>query len=197
MIEKQQRITLLLEGGLIVFSVLFALFIDRIADIVKTNQQKTTSLTRIHKELARNDSLVGELVVLHQSVVQNLNSAVANKSDTLRLQIARDGYVEYRLLAGGRSLFPRYPSNVAWETAKATGIISEFDYATTEACTAAYASQNAIVNVTLPKIIEDLFDVNTSQADRKLVKLRLEFEEILAQEKSLKYLLGKALQHTQ
>lgn len=196
MTTKEQRMHLLLEGALIVFSVLFALFIDRIADNVRTNQQKKTSLRRIHEELTRNDSLMAELVILHQSVIQNLNAAIVNKSDTLRIQITRDGYLNYRLLAKGASLFPRYPSNTAWEAAKATGIISEFDYAIIEACAGAYSAQHAIVSVTLPKIVEELFDVDHSQVDRKLIRLKLEFEEILAQEKTLRHFLAEALQHT-
>lgn len=139
---------------------------------------------------------MAELVILHQSVIQNLNAAIVNKSDTLRIQITRDGYLNYRLLAKGASLFPRYPSSTTWEAAKATGIISEFDYAIIEACTGAYSAQHAIVNVTLPKIAEELFDVDHSQADRKLIRLKLEFEEILAQEKTLRHFLAEALQHT-
>lgn len=40
MTKKEQRMTLLLEGALIVFSVLFALFIDRIADNVRRTSKR-------------------------------------------------------------------------------------------------------------------------------------------------------------
>lgn len=187
---------LLLEGGLIVFSVLFALFIDRIAEDAKTGRQKKAALARIHDELQRNDTLLGELIQLHDVVIKNLNAAVANGSDTIRRRIARDGYLDYRLLANGRSLFPRYPSGTAWEAAKSTTIIAEFDYLTIEACAAVYTAQDVIVNRTLVKIADELFEIDNTQPDKKLIKLRLEFEEILAQEKTLKYIMKNALERT-
>jgi len=195
-LKRKQTIKLFIEGGLIVFSVLFALFIDRMAGDAKTNEQKRTSLTRIHKELSENEKLIGEMIALHEVVIQSLNTAISSKEDTLRRQIMQDGYLEYKLLANGRSLFPRYPSSTAWEAAKSTGIISEFDYETIEACTGAYATQEMIVKGTLAKIIEDLFNIDYAQMDQKLIKLRLEFEEIRRQEKTLQTRLEKAITMT-
>ena len=179
------------------FSVLFALFIDRMAAKARTNEQKRTALGRIHQELSENEKLIRKMVTLHAEVIQSLTAAMQNRNDTLRRQVAKDGYLNYRLLANGKSLFARYPSSMSWEAAKSTGIISEFDYETIEACEGAYSSQEIIVRSTLPKITEDLFDLDTSQMDQKLTKFRLKFMEISEQETTLLHRLEEAIQRTE
>lgn len=183
----------MIESGLIVFSVLFALFIDRMATNAKTNEQKKTALARIQQEVLENEKLIKELITLHDSVIQNLNAAIGSQNNTVRQQIARDGYLDYRLLANGNSLFPRYPTSTAWEAAKSTGIISEFDYETIEACEGVYKLQEIIVTNTLPKIVEDLFNLDSAQMQPKLIKFRSKFEEIRRQEKTLQRLLREAI----
>jgi hypothetical protein len=192
-LKKKQVIKLLIESGLIVFSVLFALFIDRMATNAKTNEQKRTALARIHQEVTENDKLIQELITLHDSVIQSLNAAIGSRNDTVRQQIARDGYLDYRLLAHGNSLFPRYPRSTSWEAAKSTGIISEFDYETIEACEGVYKLQEMIVTNTLPKIVEDLFNLDSAQIEPKLIKFRSKFEEIRRQESTLQGFLREAI----
>jgi hypothetical protein len=151
----------------------------------KTNEQKQTALARILQEVSENEKLIQELIILHDSVIQSLNAAIASQNDTVRQQIARDGYLDYRLLANGNSLFPRYPTSTSWEAAKSTGIISEFDYETIESCEGVYRLQEMIVTNTLPKIVEDLFNLDSAQMEPKLIKFRSKFEEIQRQEKTL------------
>lgn len=81
--------------------------------------------------------------------------SMQRKDDTVRRQVVKDGYLDYRLLAKGKSLFPRYPSSTSWEAAKSTGIISEFDYETIEVCEGAYAMQEIILNSTLLRFLEE------------------------------------------
>ena len=86
----------MIESGLIVFSVLFALFIDRMAAKARTNEQKRTALARIHQELSENEMLIRKMVTLHAEVIQSLTAAMQNRNDTLRRQVAKDGYLNYR-----------------------------------------------------------------------------------------------------
>jgi hypothetical protein len=195
--KKKQITKLLTQSGLIVFSVLFALFIDRMAANIKTNAQKRTALARIQTELSENEKLIGQMITLHRQVIQSLNAAIQNPNDTLTRRIATDGYLDYRLLAGGESFFPRYPSSTSWEAAKSTGIISEFDYETIEACEDAYALQETIVRNTLPKIVDDLFELDPSQMNQKLIKFRLKFIEISNQERTLLLRLQAAIKRTE
>jgi hypothetical protein len=192
-VKKKQITKLLIQSGLIVFSVLFALFIDRMAENIKTNQQKNSALTKIQMELTENEKLIQKMITLHDEVIQRLNAAIKNPNDTIVLTIAADGYLDYHLLARGESLFPRYPSRTAWDAAKSTGIISEFDYETIEACEGVYGLQEMIVGNTLPKIVDDLFDLDSSQMNQKLIKFRSKFEEISNQERTLLHRLQEAI----
>lgn len=179
------------------FSVLFALFIDRVAANIRTNDQKRTALARIRLELSDNEKLIRELIILHQEVIQRLDSAIQNPDDTLNRRIIRDGYLDYVLLARGKSLFPRYPSSTSWDAAKSTGIISEFDYEIIEACEGAYGTQEMILGNTLPKIVDDLFELDSSQMNQKLIKLRSKFEEIRNQERTLLNRLQEAIKRAE
>jgi len=176
-----------------VFSVLFALFIDRMARNTETNQQKRKALARILQEVSETEKLIQQLISRHDSVIQNLDAAIGNQHHPVREQIARDSYLDYRLLANGKSLFPRYPSRTSWDAAKSTGIISEFDYETIEACEGVYGQQEIIVSNTLPKIVDDLFNLDSSQVELKLIKFRSKFVEIRNQEKTLHGLLQEAI----
>jgi hypothetical protein len=48
----------LAEGTLIIFSVLFALFINKLFDDYQTNQKKVAALESIEQELLRNQSIL-------------------------------------------------------------------------------------------------------------------------------------------
>jgi hypothetical protein len=192
-VKKKQITKLLVQSGLIVFSVLFALFIDRIAANIKTNEQKNAALARIQMELSENEKLIGKMISLHDEVIQRLNAAIKDPNDTIILTIAAEGYLDYRLLARGESLFPRYPSRTAWDAARSTGIVSEFDYEILEACEGAYGTQEMIVGNTLPKIVDDLFELDSSHINQKLIKFRSKFEEIRNQERTLLQRLREAI----
>ena len=167
------------------------------AENIKTNEQKNSALARIQMELSENEKLFQKMISLHDEVIQRLNAAIKNPNDTIVLRIAADGYLNYRLLARGESLFPRYPSRTAWDAAKSTGIISEFDYEIIEACEGAYGTQEMIVGNTLPKIVDDLFELDPSQMTQKLIKLRSKFEEIRNQERTLLHRLQEAIKSTE
>ncbi len=176
---------LLVESALIVFSVLFALFIDRAAEKARTGRQKRVALERVHNELVTNHRLVTEVIARHRLVLANLDRVLRNKDDTLRRRIMQKEYLDFQLLTGGKSLYPRFPARTSWEAAQSTGIITEFDYEIIEALTGVYSSQEIISQLTLQKIIDDLYDVEAPDRVRKLLKLKLEFEELISQERTL------------
>lgn len=187
LIEMRQRNLsgLLVESALIVFSVLFALFIDAAAEQATTDRQKRVALERIYNELVTNHKLVTDVIDRHRLVLRNLDHALGNKGDTLWRRLMQKEYLDFQLLSGGKSLYPRFPSRTSWEAALSTGIISEFDYGVVEALTGVYSSQETIGQMTLQKIIDDLFDVEAPDRGLKLLKLKLEFEELISQERTL------------
>jgi hypothetical protein len=176
---------LLVESALIVFSVLFALFIDRAAEKARTGRQKRVALERIYNELVTNHQLVTDVMVPHGVILANLDRVLSNKDDTLRRRIMQKEYLDFQLLSGGKSLYPRFPARTSWEAALSTGIITEFDYGLIEVLTGVYSSQETISQLTLQKIIDDLYDVEAPDRERKLIKLKLEFGELISQEQTL------------
>ena len=174
---------LLVESALIVFSVLFALFIDRAAEKAKTGRQKRVALERIHNELVTNRELVADAMGRHRVIVGKLERVVSNKDVTLRRRIMQKEYLDFQLLTGGKSLYPRLPARTSWEAALFTGTITEFDCGVLEALTGVYSSQETISQQTLQRILDDLYDIEAPNRERKLLKL--EFEELIAQEQTL------------
>ena len=174
---------LLVESALIVFSVLFALFIGRAAENAKTERQKRVALERIHNELVTNHALVTDVMARHRVMLATLNRVVSNKDDTLRRLIMQKEYLDFQLLTGGKSLYPRLPARTSWEAALFTGTITEFDCGVLEALTGVYSSQETISQQTLQRILDDLYDIEAPNRERKLLKL--EFEELIAQEQTL------------
>ena len=126
-------------------------------------------------ELSENEKLIQKMISLHDEVIQRLNAAIKNPNDTIVLRIAADGYLNYRLLARGESLFPRYPSRTAWDAAKSTGIISEFDYEIIEACEGAYGTQEMSSKRSSTIFGSVSPTIDPSQMTQKLIKLRSKF----------------------
>jgi hypothetical protein len=124
-------------------------------------------------------------MVPHGVILANLDRVLSNKDDTLRRRIMQKEYLDFQLLSGGKSLYPRFPARTSWEAALSTGIITEFDYGLIEVLTGVYSSQETISQLTLQKIIDDLYDVEAPDRERKLIKLKLEFGELISQEQTL------------
>jgi hypothetical protein len=83
--KKQEIKHLLIESSLIIFSVLFALLVDRLADEYNDNKQEHYALVRIHQELMANDTLIRDVIGRHRLALTNLNQARHNPRDSLRL----------------------------------------------------------------------------------------------------------------
>ncbi len=184
---------LLVESALIVFSVLFALFIDRATEKAKTGRQKRVALERMQQELLANHRLLTDVMVRHRRVVRNLDRVLGNRRDSLRIRLLQKGYIDFMLLSGGESIYPRLPTSTSWEAALSTGIVAELDYGVVEALTLVHSSQEFITGKTFQNIVDDLYDVEAPNPERKLLKLKLEFEELIAQEESLQERIGAAL----
>jgi len=150
---------LLVESALIVFSVLFALFINRYAENQKTEQQKQIALERIVQEMKSNRDHIAEALEIHKVALRNLRQAAANENDSLRIYMAKYEYfldqkVFYHLLDGQISVYPVFPVNTSWQAALATGIVSEFDYQVVEILTDVYSTQEYFMEETFKAITE-------------------------------------------
>lgn len=177
----------MLEGFLIVFSVLFALFIENYVGNLKIRQNKQLGLERIKMELERNDKILSDWINLHQKISDRLAKS-SRGSDSLKNALLKHNSFNFGVLTDNKQIVNTILTNTAWETAKSTGLISEFDFELIEHLTQVYSLQSTVVNTTLQKIIQVYFDENSHDMNRLDITLKpldILFHELVGQEKLL------------
>lgn len=185
------------EGFLIVFSVLFALFINNLAENRQTKKKKRTALESIRKELYKNDSIVGVWRTQHAKISKRIQDLIQGKNDSLKNKLLEYDNLELRLLTDNKSLIEAVLSNTAWESAKSSGIVSEFDFDTTQSLTAAYSMQKVMTDETVMKILDLYFDRESHDMDNlmpTLYQFGLRFYELVGQEYLMDQLYNAALE---
>ncbi|WP_187696149.1 hypothetical protein, partial [Xanthovirga aplysinae] len=83
------------------------------------------------------------------------------------------------------NLANRMLTSTAWETANSTGIISEFDFETTQKLTQAYSLQKIIMDKSIIKIIDYYFNTEAHKKeniDAILIQFHLRFSELIGRE---------------
>ena len=187
----------LFESFLIVFSVLFALFVNRCAEDQRTEERKEIALDRIEEELRGNQELITNVLAIHQTALSNLQKAAANPKDSLRLYLSEHRYVDgefYTLLIGGKgSFYPRLPSNTSWNAARSTNVITEFDYLTVDVLTATYDSQESFRANTLPSITHIIFSPVSDNELDTIMALATRIRELISQEENTLIYIDESL----
>ena len=87
-------------------------------------------------------------------------------------------------------------TNTAWETAKTTQVISEFDFETIRSLTFVYDMQEVITEKTMIKILDYYFDReahNLEQLEPTLIQFQLRFSELVGQEALIQDFYDKAI----
>mgnify|MGYP001791414640 CR=1 FL=1 len=188
---------LLVESALIVFSVLFALFINRYAESQKLRQQKQVALERIVQEMKSNCELIAEALDIHKTAFRNLQQAATDENDSLRIYMAKYKYfldqkVFHHLLDGQTSFYPVFPVSTSWQTALATGIVSEFDYQVVEILTEVYTTQEYFLEESLKATIE-IISVPIEDESQTINTLLFPVNELVQQERKTIDAIDKAL----
>lgn len=175
----------IIEAILIVFSVLFALFINKTAESYKTENKKEIALESIHKELYRNSRVINRWLAQHNSVLGRLDSIVRGQNDSLKTEIAKHKYFNLAVLTNGQSLIDAMVISSAWESAKETGITSEFDYEVLQSLTRVYDMQSILTQNTIPNLLTGYFSRDThkmEEVDLTLNLLYLQMQELVGHE---------------
>jgi len=186
------------EGLLIVFSVLFALFINKLFDDYKTNKNKAIAIEGIQKELFRNSEILKNWKEHHTGTRNRISEIIAGKNDSLKAELLKYEYLNMGILTNNQSLIDDILTNTAWNAAKSTGIISELDFETTQKLTQVYAIQEVITERTISKISDYYFDTNAhnmKNLDQTLIQFQLRFWELTGQEQLMAGLYKDALIH--
>ncbi len=190
----------LVEGFLIVFSVLFALFINQLFDDYKTNKRKIIALESIQKELKQNEEILAKWKVKHTEIRDRISAILHGEMDSLKTELKQFDYLNLGVLTDNESLIDAILTSTAWESAKSTGIVSEFDFETTQKLTHVYSMQQNITDKTLMKIIDYYFDSNAhdlNEIDRTLLQFQLRFTELTGQEYLMAILYDEAIKSTE
>lgn len=181
----------LADGLLIVFSVLFALFINKLAENYQTSQERDVALSNIKQELELNHKAIQAWHSHHQQIQNRITAMLQGRNDSLISELKKYKTFNLGVLTQDKTLVESILSNTAWETAKSTGIISEFDFELIQRLTATYELQETLTEKTLSGIVQLLFDQefqDLSQLETNLVQLKLRFGELVGQEWFLKNL---------
>ncbi|EDP69588.1 hypothetical protein FBALC1_05368 [Flavobacteriales bacterium ALC-1] len=183
------------EGILIVFSVLFALFINKLFDDYKTNVKKTIAIESIQKELYKNSEIIANWKEKHIKIRNRITQIVEGKNDSLKTELLKYDFLNLGVLTNNQSLIDDILTNTAWESAKTTGIISEFNFETTQKLTHVYSMQEVLTERTITKILDYYFDTdahNMEDIDQILVQFQLRFWELTGQEELMVNLYKEA-----
>ncbi len=186
----------LAESLLIVFSVLFALFINKLFDDYKTNEKKTTALESIEKELYRNSVILSDWKEHHIKIRNRITEIVEGRNDSLKTELLKYEFLNIGVLTNNKSLIDDILTNTAWESAKSTGIISEFDFETTQKLTHVYSMQEVLTERTMTNITDFYFDTNAhnmENIDQTLIQFQLRFWELTGQEGLITNLYNEAI----
>ncbi|MEQ8360450.1 MAG: hypothetical protein RH860_13245 [Cytophagales bacterium] len=190
----------LAEGFLIVFSVLFALFINQLVDDYKTKKRKIIALESIHKELVQNEEILAKWRDKHVEIRNRISAIMSGEMDSLKIELRQYNYLNLGVLTNNESLIDAILTSTAWESAKSTGIVSEFDFETTQKLTHVYSMQQNITDKTLMKIIDYYFDSDAhdlKEIDRTLLQFQLRFSELTGQENLMAFLYDEAIKSTE
>ncbi|PID26339.1 MAG: hypothetical protein CR982_10785 [Candidatus Cloacimonadota bacterium] len=184
------------EGLLIVFSVLFALFINKTYQDAKTNSYRDNALKQIKTELIGNQNTLKEWMANHNAIIKNLNNLIENKKDNIQKLAETKGYLPQQMIFDNMSLVNKPLLNSAWTSAQSIGIISEFDFKTLQYINATYELQQLMMNTTVKNIAEILYSKSTDVENIKgfLIELRLRFGNLKGQEYSLEELYKKTIE---
>ena len=194
--EKRSIRNYFIEASLIIFSVLFALFINKLAENAKTNTRKKVAIESIKKELYRNSDIIDHWIKKHVDMRDKLNAILEGRNDSLKNAFHDYPYLNIDLLTNGTGIMDAFLTNTAWETAQSTQILSEFDFQLIQQLTYTYSMQETITEHTMLNIINFYYSTESHQMenlDTTLMQLLLRFWELTAQEELLKQFYQEAL----
>jgi len=179
----------LIQAFLIFASVYFAFYINNISENRKINRKKNFAIESIRNELYRNSAIIEAWHKRHVQIKEKIEEIGSGKNDSLKSELLKYEFLNLGVLTNNESLIYSLLTNTAWETSKSTGIISEFDFNSTEILANAYSLQYHLTEKTLAGITDFYFSLdahNMEDIDAILVQFKLRFDELTGQELILK-----------
>ncbi|WP_075341912.1 hypothetical protein [Tenacibaculum agarivorans] len=185
------------EGLLIVFSVLFALFINKSFENRQVNQKKKIAKESILIELYTNQSILRNWKEKHTAIKNRITHVIDGQADSIKTELTKYDYLNLGVLTNNEPLINAILTNTAWESAKTTGIITEFDYETIQKLTHVYTMQEVLAERTIMNILDYYFDTashDMNNLNKVLTQFQLRFWELTGQEELMITLYKDAIQ---
>lgn len=174
-------IKVLFESGLIVFSVLLALFLSEMHSQVKKDQERVRALQLIKAELTANKVLLEQWQPYHREILKRVELAISSPS--LSVEIAEQRNFILTLMPNG--LVQEMLRNAAWDALKQSGISSNMQIETISSLAALYNLQAVSIEATLFRL-SDIFytreSVGKGNLEETLYLMRNLLQELIAQE---------------
>ncbi len=185
------------ESALIVFSVLFALLINKLFDDYQQEQRAQEALQSIKQEILRNQAVVNSWTTSHKAMLEKI--VEYNQSDEIAVKqaITESGYFDFSKISNEGSLVDATLIDASWQTAINVGILKKVDYQTLEIITQVYELQEVINDRTIQSIVNFYFQPSTHSPENiedTLMQLQLRFLELTGQEVVLAGLYANALE---
>lgn len=192
--NQQNLLRLGTEAVLIVFSLLLALIINEYRSNLKEEKLTQKYLERLGEELQSNQKIMEEMIPYHKVVLQNFR--LANTNDSVKAEIYVDGKINLFKLAP-KGLLQEYPSSVAWEVAKQSGLSRNFDFELLYLLSKTYKQQDMVMNKTVMKLVDKIYDPAINSVENQeetLYFFNLATNELYTQELSLLSLIKASLE---
>ena len=125
-----------------------------------------------------------------------ITEIIEGQNDSLKTELLKYEFLNLGVLTNNESLIDAILTNTAWESAKSTGIISEFDFESTQKLTHIYSMQEVLTERTIAKILDYYFDTNAhnmENIDQILIQFQLRFWELTGQEELMDNLYKEAI----
>lgn len=170
------------QGLLIVFSVLFALFVGKMAESNKINKQKRHLVESLRKEMKTNKETIERWLPKQKIILKSIE-------DTNSENIYDEGNDDF--------IFDAFLRKSAWETTKITGIVSELDIESLQKLSDVYIMQEVISNETIKEVTKVSFDEKYQKPENlndAVIKLKISLEALILQEEVLLELYDRALE---
>ncbi|MEO6631387.1 MAG: hypothetical protein ABIN13_06680 [Mucilaginibacter sp.] len=132
------------ESGLIIFSVLLALFLTEFINSQHDKSQTKELLTNIKNELVKNKHDEQEQYVYQQGILRRIDSALGDPA--IQHKILENGELHFKYLAPDGVIYHDL-SDVAWQVGQSHNIITKVDFKLIERLTDIYDNQARIVKL--------------------------------------------------
>ncbi|AHM61880.1 hypothetical protein D770_18140 [Flammeovirgaceae bacterium 311] len=182
---KSFWIKLGIESMLIVFSVLLALALNEYRAASKEDERTRQSMVSIRQELLENKKIIQQWQQIHQEALTNIE-AYRNRAAPQDSLVVNHRFQFEKIFEG--TLIPNIVRSTAWETAKSTGILHNFDLQLANSLSDIYDMQRIGVANSADNLIALIFERPTHEQERvgqTLMLFQLTITELVGQESYL------------